>query len=1093
MMKKFLLKFWPLLLLFSLVTIVFLANFSPDTFLSGWDNLHPEFFPLMNLERAWQSAWQEYQGLGLLAGMAHGADLFRQLIFLPFTFLLPAHLFRYFWHFLMVSTGVFSSFYLFRFLLKKQKSRDLLAFLGASFYLLNFGTVQNFYVTFEPFAAFYAFLPLLIFLLLKLLYEKTSVKKNLLIFFLVSLFSSSMFYVQTIFIVYLAIISLLFLIYFLQNRSEFKRVLTLLFVILIINSFWLLNVVHFTLSSSSLLADSKGKAMSNDILTLKNQAYGDLPHLIKMQGFWLGQTDFDQFGNTVYLFDAWKTHFSKPLVSTLAVIFFAFTILGLWQLFRQKHQQRYFVFLAFLLSTWMLALWNPPFVYLSNSLEKIVPFFSEMFRINFTKWIVPYSLFYSLLLSFGLAFLFSKLKNKIAQFVLASGFFISLIFYSWPSFTGNFFYSRLRVNIPSAYFQLFAYFKNEAPPSSRIANLPQHSFYGWQWNDWGYRGSGFIWYGIKQPILDRAFDVWSEANERYYWQLQAALDKKDIAALERVLAQYDVDYLLLDESIINRNTKKPFNYQAIREFLASSEQIELIEQFDFISVYAFSDSKNKQQQDFISLHSELPLINNNYNFAWSDQAFSDFSDYLNFDKDQPIIGEDKIDYIYPFPSLFSNHLQKDLEFSLTEDESYFYLTSLKNSPAADYQLDYEDLLKIENNLPFRLSWALENNIAQFSFRLLAPEIIESQQVINFSLQKDFSFDAALCLASGTCQINVNNQLITPLTENGEIDLILDTSLPNTIALSTDQKTEYFDYAFFDLNLYNLESEIKDFASDSQLKIKLPKVLLQRNIFNTELNVPEAQDCRSQQGGVVVKDQRPEGTYYQAIGTSVCDHFYLADLNHNQGYLIKISAQNVSSLPAVFAMQVDSLGRSPLETYLSDGVNYQLLPPTEDFNQGYILYFSTDSYGKEINKNLIESTEIFYWPYAFVKNLRWQSANNVLAENQPADCDFTVNKKALWLYRVDLSANCDAKYVNLAQAYDRGWLAYQGGKKLEQFKLNNWANTWLLQDKVDDSKVYIFYWPQLFEYLGLASIFLLMVGVLFKYLTSQSDRLKKKRS
>ena len=81
-MKKLLLKFWAPLFLFLLVFVLFLTNFSPGTYLSGWDNLHPEFNPLMNLERAWQSAWQEYQGLGLLAGMAHSADLFRQLVFL---------------------------------------------------------------------------------------------------------------------------------------------------------------------------------------------------------------------------------------------------------------------------------------------------------------------------------------------------------------------------------------------------------------------------------------------------------------------------------------------------------------------------------------------------------------------------------------------------------------------------------------------------------------------------------------------------------------------------------------------------------------------------------------------------------------------------------------------------------------------------------------------------------------------------------------------------------------------------------------------------------------------------------------------------
>lgn len=1084
MMKKFLLKFWSPLFLFFLVAIVFLTNFSPNTFLSGWDNLHPEFYPLMNLERAWQSAWQEYQGLGLLAGMAHSADLFRQLIFLPITLLLPTHLFRYFWHFLMILIGVFSSFYLFKFLLKKHQQHNLLAFLGASFYLLNFGTVQNFYVTFEPFAAFYAFIPLLIFLLLKLLYEKVLFKKNLLIFFLVSLFSSSMFYVQTIFIVYLAIISLLFLIYFLQNKSELKRVLTLLFLVLLINSFWLFNVVHFTLSGSSLLADSKGKAMSNEILSLKNQAYGDLPHLIKIQGFWLDQNDFDQFGNSIYLFDAWKTHFSKPVANILAYVFFALLVLGVWQFFRQKHQQRYFILLAFLLSMWMMALWNFPFVYLSNFLEKTIPFFAEMFRINFTKWIVPYSLFYSLLLSFGLAFIFSKLKNKIAQYILASIFFISLIFYSLPIFTGNFFYSRLRVNIPNAYFQLFAYFKNEIPQSRRIANLPQHSFYSWQWNDWGYRGSGFIWYGIKQPILDRAFDVWSEANERYYWQLQAALDKKDLKDLENVLAQYDVNYLLLDESIINRNTKKPINYQAIKEFLLSSEQIELIAEFDFLSVYSFLDQDRANKKDFINLYEKLPLIDNEYNFSWSDPAFADYAHYLTVDQQDAEV-------IYAFPSLFTNHLQKDLEFSLSEDESYFYITSMGDNSLFNYQLFYEDLLKTESKLAFRLSWLIENDQVQLNFRLLAPEIIEKQQVINFSLVKDFNFDVRSCLASEACYINVNNQLISPLSESGEIDLLLDTRITNTIALSTEQTNQYYNYAFFDLSLFSLESYKTELASDKELTIKIPRVLLQSNIINTELNTTESKNCRAIQEAYVAKDLAEEGNYYQAIGTSICDDFYLANLNHDTGHLIKINAQNFFSMPALFAVQVESLGRSPLETYLSEGINYQILPPTEYFNQGYTLYFSTDSYGSELNKNLLKSAEVFYWPYAFLSQLTWRK-DELLLKNQEASCDFTVSKKALWFYQVDLSSNCQANYLSFTQAYDRAWLAYQNGQKLKHYQFNNWANAWELNDQ-NHQRIYIFYWPQLLELFGLINIGLVAAIMIFNYQRKSFPRLREKSS
>ena len=92
---------------------------------------------------------------------------------------------------------------------------------------------------------------------------------------------------------------------------------------------------------------------------------------------------------------------------------------------------------------------------------------------------------------------------------------IALLAYSLPSFQGNFLYKRTRLTIPKDYFQLFTFLSSQ-DTKSRILNLPQGG-QGWTPYNWGYSGSGFLWYGIEQPILDRAFDVWSNFNENYYW------------------------------------------------------------------------------------------------------------------------------------------------------------------------------------------------------------------------------------------------------------------------------------------------------------------------------------------------------------------------------------------------------------------------------------------------------------------------------------------------------------------------------------------------------------------------------------------------
>ena len=73
------LKIFPYLIIFLTVLILFIANYLPGTWLSGWDNLHPEFNFKLNLQREIFAGWQEYQGLGAVGGLMIAADIPRLL------------------------------------------------------------------------------------------------------------------------------------------------------------------------------------------------------------------------------------------------------------------------------------------------------------------------------------------------------------------------------------------------------------------------------------------------------------------------------------------------------------------------------------------------------------------------------------------------------------------------------------------------------------------------------------------------------------------------------------------------------------------------------------------------------------------------------------------------------------------------------------------------------------------------------------------------------------------------------------------------------------------------------------------------------
>jgi len=183
---------------------VFVAckNYIPGTWLLGWDNLIPELNFKLKLASSITAVWQEYQGLGILGGMAHAADLPRQLILMVSSLVLPASFLRYFWAFLMLILGPLGVYYLVSRVLTGSKagSCQLAGFTAAMFYLFNLATVQTFFTPFETFGSFYGFFPWLTYFALDFL--KNGGRRRLLSYFAVSFIAASAFYVQTMFVVY---------------------------------------------------------------------------------------------------------------------------------------------------------------------------------------------------------------------------------------------------------------------------------------------------------------------------------------------------------------------------------------------------------------------------------------------------------------------------------------------------------------------------------------------------------------------------------------------------------------------------------------------------------------------------------------------------------------------------------------------------------------------------------------------------------------------------------------------------------------------------------------------------------------------------
>ena len=572
-MRKLLSKYWPIFVLLLLLAVVGYRNVSPGTYLTGWDNLHPEFDFRTNIfDRSLKGVWQYYQGLGVPSGNAHVADLPRQVVLWIVSSVVPDNLIRYGYHLLawfVGGVGVYAL--LFHQLLGglKYRRKQVVALVGSVFYLFNLGTLQNFYAPYEAFSHFFLMLPWLMLVMWRYLQEGNKVRLWQLV--LVNIVAVPMAYIPTVFVVYLLVMGVVWGVELTRSKlKSMKWVLVAGSVILMVNMFWLLPFGHFVLTGTKGVVSSKINTMFTEEAFLRNQEFGSLDHSLLLEGFWFDTTDLvSGEGEHDYLMRPWIDYLGNPGVRE--VMWGLVGVVGIGMMYGLISRKQYSLELVILGVIGLFALINDnyPTGDIFRYLQENVPLFRQVLRFPYTKLIVVVVMIYSVFVAWAME-LTMRLLRKFGYLVV--GVCIgAVMFVQWPVFQGNLFYSELRIEIPQEYFELFEFFQNEDRYRGRIANLPQPTFWGWTSYEWGYRGSGFPWYGIPQPILDRNFDVWSPEGEKYYKEISHAIyDNEERELFADVLGKYGIDYVWIDGWVINPHKPKLLDMSQVEVWLEES-------------------------------------------------------------------------------------------------------------------------------------------------------------------------------------------------------------------------------------------------------------------------------------------------------------------------------------------------------------------------------------------------------------------------------------------------------------------------------------------------------------------------------------------
>lgn len=658
--------------LFALISIVFfvsVVNYSSGTWLSGWDTLHPEFDLDLALKRELAGVWRSEMGLGNLAGHSDVSELPRILLLKLFSLVLPLPMLRYSYVFLSLILGPLGVyFFLNLFLTENKHVSKAASFLGSFYYLLNFATLQHFYVPLEMFTTLYAALPWIFYFSLKHVEGKG--KRSLMWIFLISLFSAPAAWASTLFYAYLlCLVAFLLMIVILSKEKGLKvaRSAVVFSLIIAVNSFWLAPNIYSVFKGGDIVINSKINLLFSDEAFMSNQAYGDIGNVLINKNHLFSWQEYDA-RNAEYkpLLDEWLIHLNKPLINTAlySVVFFIFS--GIVLVIIKKEKTGVSLLFPLMITLFFLINENPPTGFIYSFIRNNFSVFEEALRMPFTKFSIPFIF----IMSYFLAYLFGsfsnlskrvlsrfpartthlnvlmekksffgvEMKRVLAQGVslLTVGLFILImlmkIYPMLPVFSGNMISPSLKIDIPDEYFSLFELMRDK---EGRIAKFPLHTRFGWTYYDWGFQGSSFTQFGLENPVLDRDYDRWSAENETFYNQASFALYSKDVELLEKVLAKFNVSYILFDKSVITPDTGNHLFSEEILQLFEASEKIALEEKIGFLELYRF-DPANKEK---IYAPDSYVSVDMDSRYSEKDYIYQRYGTYVSGEKE---------DVIYPF-------------------------------------------------------------------------------------------------------------------------------------------------------------------------------------------------------------------------------------------------------------------------------------------------------------------------------------------------------------------------------------------------------------------------------------------------------------
>jgi hypothetical protein len=1099
--------------------ILFLTNFPFGKWFLGWDSLNPELNFGINFTRSFSAFWQENYGLGTLGGHGFAATLPHTMITYLLSWVFPQQAIRPLFTMLCLYLGGLGMYMLIHVLLKKlikttpftnleERHTNLLipftALLAALFYILNFGTVQIFYVQLETFIGHFAALPWLFWITIQFLQNRS--KKTLILFVIINFFATLQGFIPSLFVAYMSGLFLFLIIYLSLHKFETQLIRTsllLLFLTGCINAYWLLPLVYYTLTQNSIFLSSYNNLISTPHFIDINRKYGDLKDVSLIRGYL-----WDSYELGGYVLQPWIDHQQNAVVTGIGYVFFA-TILGgivssLFWIKEKLVKALTGIFFFFFIS---IGTSLPILTTITNILQAISPTYQQAFRTAFTKFSIGLSFSYSIFLAVGIItisyFLYQK-RKKLSLLLLPTIIGIGgLLVFSLPAFQGHMLYKKLLLDLPTPYKQVVSYFKTQ--PNGRIADFPQECPEGWYSYNWGYFGSGFYWYGVKQPFMSRSFDVWSNRNENYYWEISRAIQTEDYHQVDSIFQKYDISWVLYDPNeLYCQNQKDVILQEKLISYLKTSPQYHMEASLSdgHISPIIIFKRLSSKSQSFVSFADALPNAGPIYNWNDQDTVASTLGLYRT-DEKQPYT------LFYPFRSLFTKRKAEEKEFQMTRNPSSITLSTTLPNTQNQSTLTFPALLDVEKTIPVTLQLRNDGSV-YLTFD--TPHVSIDHQTVNPLLEPTLIGEIPPAQTKPTLRINGE---VVSFSDKKIAQGVFSTTQTNSITITSPTGTLLFNWntqttpnlapSLYASTAASLQPDGK------MLEITIPLIADNTRLGSTTIlgydetitpdpcyePVPTNKNRFEMQAGSTTP-------FIRLISqeSSQCLNLHFPKLDTDSGYLLEIEARSIQGNHPFFtvynkektAYQDESILTTPNFSTFS-----YIIPPTFKDELGYDLQIRNVSESTTISTNDFAMVNLWSIPYNYLKTITLTSDASFLQSTLAAPNTFVVTHPTETYYHVNYSQTDASHVLLLSQTYNSAWKAYVipsecttqtvgcvfmkafpffFGKELKTHNLtNNWENSWDVPTTTNKHvSMIIIFLPQYLQYFGYLLLVLTTISV-----------------